>query len=518
MVARAGGVRRARIRALRPPALALAVALLAGGCAGRGELRRPAPETLPPDSPLLSATLTDGDAWLRHHLMAGEYERALELLDHPAVSRGDEVIRDLQAGLLLHHAGRYELSNRAFARAEAEIERRYTLSVSRGLLAVGVNDGRLAYTAPPSERALLPFYRMLNHLALGDLEGAAVEASKANARSAAGRSGAAAGCGETGMLAYLAGTVQTAVAEENDALVSLRQAEAAFDGCDGMIAAGPPSSLGLDLHLAARQAGVTEIAESTRARYGLGEVALSGGSLLVVVEEGFVSHRSPEALHVPIFPEEIEGLEGSDGDAVAAAAARVAARLLENAAERSLWGRSYDDIQWVQWANALSGAYVMRLAWPVTRYEPLAPARVRVVIGDEPHPLMPVGEISPLVEDDLDAQRPAMLARLITRGMVKYITAREVEKMVEGESEVGGFFAGRIVNLIANELERADTRSWSLLPDRVSIARFRLPAGRHRVRIETLGPEGELLRSLDLGEVEVVEGGLVAISERVWGN
>lgn len=513
------GVRRAREGGLRRVAFALSLALLASGCGAKGELRRPPAATLPAASPLLSATLSDGDAWLRHHLMRGEYESALELLDHPRVSARDALIRDLQAGLILHRAGEHELSNRALARAEAEIERRYTLSVSRGLAALGVNDGQMAYTAPPTERALVPFYRMLNYLAVGDLAGAAVEARKANALSAADPVSGERRCAEVGMLAYLAGTVQSVAGERNDALVSLRQAEASFAACEGETPARPPPSLGADLHFAAREAGVAEIADSARARYGIGEGSPGGGSILVVVEEGFVSHRSAQALHVPIFPEDIEGLEGGDSEALAAAAARVAARLLENAAERAVWGRSVDDLQWVQWANAIGGAYVMRLAWPVSRSEPAAPAEVRVLVGDSLHHLMPVSDISPLVEKDLEAQRPAMLARLITRGLVKYLTTRELEKMAEEErGELVGLLVGRVANLAANQLERADTRSWSLLPDRVSIARFRLPAGLHHIRIETVDRRGELLRFLDLGQIEVVEGGLVALTERVWGN
>src|SRR5690606_3275880 len=61
---------------------ALAAVLLLSGCAGRAPIPpRPPFESLPPESPLRSPTLGDSDAWIRHHLLFGEYPRALEALD-----------------------------------------------------------------------------------------------------------------------------------------------------------------------------------------------------------------------------------------------------------------------------------------------------------------------------------------------------------------------------------------------------------------------------------------------------
>jgi hypothetical protein len=498
----------------------LAVMVGVAGCSTRGgTLARPAPEMLPPGSPLLSLTLEDGDAWVRHHLMFGEYALALDLLDGSPVAPRDRLVRALQEGVVLHRAGEYERSNVALEWAEREADRRYTRSVSRGVAALGLGDRSLAYTPSPAELAMVPYYRMLNYLALGEMNGARVEARKANALVAA-RGGERGGCGEHAMLAYLAGLVQSATGERNDALVSLRVAENAYDACDADALVTPPSSLGQDLYRAARAAGIGDVADSVAARYELnGDPAEHGGDVLLLIEEGFVSHRSAQALHVPIFPEDIEGVDGEDSDGVVAAAARISARLVENLTDRAIWGHSYDDARVVQWANALSGAYVLRLAWPGVRRDPSAPAGLRVFVGDSLASVTTVGEISSLVERDLEAQQPAMLARLVARGLAKFLLARELEQKAEEEGgEVAGYIAGRLANLAANELERADTRSWSLLPDRVSLARLRLAAGRHHLRVETLSPDGEVLRSLDLGEIDVVDGGLIALSSRVWSN
>lgn len=503
----------------RTALLLLVTLLVTSGCAARGG-SLPLPETVPSGSPLLSTTLEQGDAWLRHHLMLREYAQALELLEDSRVAPRDRLVHALQAGLVLHRAGEYRRSNEVLEWAKIEADRRYTRSASRGLASLGLGDRALAYTPSPAEMAMLPFYRMLNYLALGEMEGALVEARRTNALISAAAADDSGACHEYGMLSYLAGVVQSAGGEANDALVSLRQAEDRYGRCGSDVAVTAPVRLGHDLYQAARAVGVAEVADSVALRYGLdGDASRAGGDVLLIIEEGFVAHRSAEALHVPIFPEDLEGLHGGDADAVLVAAARVTERLVQNFAERAVWGQAIDDLQWAQWANALSGAYVLRLAWPASRREPAAPAGVRVLVGDSLAAVAAVGEISTLVERDLEAQRPAMLARLVARGIARYLLAREVEQAAEDRGgELAAFVAGRLANAAANELERADTRSWSLLPERISLARLRLPEGTHRLRLETLGVDGAVLRSHDLGNVDVVAGGLVALSSRVWSN
>ena len=349
-----------------------------------------------------------------------------------------------------------------------------------------------------------------------------MEARKANALLARLERDAGDGCREDGMVLYLAGLVQRSAGELNDALVSLRQAERAFARCEGrpeVLEGG----LARDLHSAARAAGLREVADSVAARYslepGLPVSAAPTGELLLLVEEGYVAHRAEQALHVPIFPEEVEGLEGDDEDGIAEAAARIAARMLADASDRERYGRAWSDEPVVQFAAAMEGAHILRLAWPSLRMEAARPAGVRVQVGDSVLALSPAGDLSGVMHDELEGRRVATLARMVARGVTKYLVTREVERKSEKEGgEIAGFLAGRIANFAANRTEQADLRSWSLLPDRVSLARARLPEGTHRVRIQTLGRDGEVIATEEVGEVRVEPGRLVVLSRRVFGG
>lgn len=518
----------AAVRALATAGLLLVLA----ACAGRGAWPAyPSPESLPPGSPLRSRTLDRGDAWLRHYLMAGRADSAVLLLDAPDTRPGDELQRALQRGLVLHRAARFAESNAAFEYAEGEADRRLARSISQAAGSLLVSDRVMSYVPARPEMAMVPLYRMLNYLALGDRDGALVEARKANAWLERLRDGSGEPCVGEGMVLYLTGLVQRDGGEHSAALVSFRQAERAYDACLQRDAAAAPPQLGIDLYLAARAAGVGEVADSARSRYRIGALPAAPGAgtgeVVVLLEHGWVAHRAGQDIHVPIPESEIEELESGDNGAMLAAAGRITAHLTGNLLEQAWWGEAADEHPAFQVSDALAGAYILRMAWPALRLEACAPTRVRVVVagadavGAEPlsEEAVPVGDVSGGIARSFAAARPQIFTRMVGRGIAKYLATRELSQKAEKEGgEAAGWLTTRLANAAGNALERADTRSWSLLPDRVSVARFALPAGRHTLRVEVLGPDGEVRETRELGEVEVPSGATVFRSGQVWGS
>ena len=399
---------------------------------------------------------------------------------------------------------------------------RYTRSLSREVAAILVSDRVLAYTPPAGELAMVPYYRMLNYLALGDQGGALVEARKATALLERLSREPVERCNGDGLVQYVAGLVQRSAGEINDALVSLRQAERSLAACEGSSGPGAgAATVAADLFRVARAAGVTEVADSIASRYALDIdpwPAARTGELLVVVEHGFVAHRTQEALHIPIPDDDLEELKGDDDDGIARFAARVSQSLLYAQSGESGWRRRHRAYRGSSWDDALDGAYILRLAWPTYRREANGPREVRIEIGGVEVQPVPLGNVSIVMREELARERPAMLGRLVLRGLTKYLISREMEQKTEKKhGEAAGFLVGALTNLAGNQLEQADTRSWSLLPDRVSLLRMTLAAGTYPIQIEVEG-EGGLSRVHDLGEVTVEAGGLAVVRERVWAR
>lgn len=506
--------------ALAGPVLALALA----ACAGPGAYpAMPAPETLPANSPLLSQSLGRTDAWLRRYVMEGKPDSAVRMLDAASKVRPrDELVRQLQLGLVYHYAGKWEASNAAFEWAEREAEQRWSKRLTEQVGELVVNDAVAGYVPPAGEMALIPYYRMLNYLALGASDGALVEARKAS--DWLGRLGNDRDpCVGDGFVHYLAGLAFRGAGERNDALVSYRNAERSFGACAEKDEAGAPEWLGDELWHAAMDAGVRSVADSAAARYRLSHLATrpdpGSAELVVFVENGWVAHRASADVHVPIFPDEVDGVDGNNAGQVAEAAGRVIAHLLGNLQEQAYWGEALDDRPEFQVAAAADGAYVMKLAWPEYRLEASNAPAVRVVVDSQAVDAPVVEDLSAVMLRGWQAQRPAAFARMVGRGIVKFLAAHQLERHARKKGgEAAGWITGRLANLGANVLERADTRGWTLLPDRIAVARFTLPAGEHAVRLEVLDGSGAVAQTLELGRITLHPRGTLVLNRRVWGD
>ncbi len=461
----------------------------------------------------------DGDIRLRQYLVAGQPDSALRLLAPRKRDTRDGLLLELQRAVVLHEARQYAASNQALERAEAEIDRRFTRSVGRAAGSMIVNDGVLAYLPSAPERAMIPYYRMLNYWALGLNEGALVEARKAGTLLARREPPKTGGCWGAGLLSYVSGQVFAAGGERNHALVSLRQADRAYDDCTGSAGVSPPPQLGRDLFRAARALGLRDVAEAAARRYGVADAPDSAktGDLIVLVEHGFVAHRTHQDIHVPILGDELKAMESEEGDSVAAAIGRASARLLRNLVQQAEWGYAYDEAPGVQWADAMEGAYIFKLAWPAYRLDAHRAAAARVIVNDQVVAAPAAEDLSAGAVRAWESQRAAVLGRAVARGLVKFQLARKAERKAEKQGgETAGWIVGRLANVAGNLSERADTRGWTLLPDQISVARLALAPGSHRVRLETLGATGEVIGEMDLGMVNVRRGGRTLLSRRVW--
>ena len=120
--------------------------------------------------------------------------------------------------------------------------------------------------------------------------------------------------------------------------------------------------------------------------------------------------------------------------------------------------------------------------------------------------------------DEFEDKLGGILVKAVARTALKYELARGIEKELDKENELLGDIAFLTANAVAALLERADTRSWHLLPDEVSVVRLRLPPGTHplTLEVETGGSGGTGTRWIDLGQVNVRDGSVHVLSARVW--
>ncbi len=358
-------------------------------------------------------------------------------------------------------------------------------------------------------------------------------------------------------LRYFAGSVFEAAAETNDAAVAYRHvwperdrdAEARgevvvqavpVDGGDARSVAAADSVLWPALLHAGTAA--------TRARSGLGEV-------VVFLESGFVAHRVERSVTIPLYTEEASALTDTDADVRFAAASCVAARgfgdvwdfaRLEGYETRA-WETGPDGRCLVRGARRrgdvdVDELYVMRIAWPemwrASYLSPWSPAWGALAVVTPAAALPPdegptdpvfdsprrrstragsglVADVSGSVTEEFEGQLGSILVKTVARTAAKYATVKAVEDLVEKEDETLADILGIVANAAVALLERADTRSWHLLPSDLSVTRLRLPAGRYALSVVP-DRQSRGVGRLDLGEITVRPGRVHVLGTRSW--
>jgi hypothetical protein len=129
---------------------------------------------------------------------------------------------------------------------------------------------------------------------------------------------------------------------------------------------------------------------------------------------------------------------------------------------------------------------LFRVAWPEYRDEgslPASPTRFSGFVPDRAGGSSPVGEptvlsgdVSSSVRDEFHRDAPLVIARALLRGVLKHEISKAIEKEVSEEDETLGEVAGVLARAAGAILERADTRSWHLLPARLDVTVLRAPA------------------------------------------
>lgn len=115
---------------------------------------------------------------INYMAVTGRYDRALSVLERHKKDYGERnhLLYLLDKGLVLHYAGEYRESIKAFEEAKKEYDKLLTASLSKEALSWAWNDYVLPYRGEDFERVLINIFQALNYAALKDWEEALVEA------------------------------------------------------------------------------------------------------------------------------------------------------------------------------------------------------------------------------------------------------------------------------------------------------------------------------------------------------
>lgn len=398
----------------------------------------------------------------------GAYPAAIGALDRAIGAGADDALPSklgregplvlLERGTLLQATDAYDTSARDWSAADEGLEWLDLSGDAIGTIGEYIySDSAGTYRSPPSERLALNGLNLLNYLAAGDLSGAAVEARRYTVqREYLDGLGVAYG---SPLGAYLAGFVFERRGEADRALRYYDEARAG--GASPGALREPVTRL--LAHSAYRPPGLVALA-------GDGGGAPGGPALptelMVVVASGRVPYKVPERIPV--------------GAAVGLAGTYVTG-----------------DIAWLDRGIA---KFVV--------YPELVPGRPgagpdAISVDGASVPARAVDAIAADVRREYEIAKPRIIAAALSRMIAR---AAASEGVRAAASDAGGWasVAAILVEGTLVALDRPDTRSWTLLPARVDVARRTVAPGRHEVAVEVSGESRQY-------SVDVPEGGFAVV-------
>lgn len=415
----------------------------------------------------------------RQALMDGNFVKAFAWRDD------DALLQSLTTGVAAFYAKQYARSAAVLDTAALLADDRITASLSRNGLALVTNDMARPYQARRTERLFIPYYAMLAYVQLGAWEDAAVEARRVVSLLAQYGDDREAGEGDVhGAMQHIAGAVFERTGALDDARVAYRAAHT-------LRAALPEASLG--------------------------RPGASDGELLLVVERGFVAHRTTETFEAFIG--------GSDRDSLRLAGdghRRTVWRIANRAGAGAVHSRSATSTM-----SSVSSIlrdqskrdehrdddndrdYRVTVAYPALRRSPRPwGGALRLAVDDR---VIDAMEVASLVDDatasDADRERTSIAVRAVARAVAKYAVTKAVE-------DKSGKVMGTIANIGGVLLERADVRSWHVLPQEITLLRVRVPAGTRAVRVQA--GDDWAMRTVEIGDLVVRPGELTIMPVRLW--
>ncbi|VAW53110.1 hypothetical protein MNBD_GAMMA06-1970 [hydrothermal vent metagenome] len=393
---------------------------------------------------------------MRDGLLTGHPEKSLAVAEKEDIDQ-KEIIASLDKGMLRRINQDYTRSNQIFEVAKQEIKKLYGFSITENLASVTINETLRGYEGDRYEQLLLHAYMAMNYIQLGQVDGARVEMLQANVKMMEWGDEPE----EDAFLRYLEGLIYESLGEDDSALISYRKAYIVYKEKGGEQYPVTPKLIKKDLlRLLALEGLNSEYElykkEFNMANYKPGKRNKNFGELVVILNNGLAPIRNETA--VQIFSTEVE--------------------------------------------------HNLRVAFPVYNQSKQRLHASRISVGKKQLTLETVEDIDALARYSLEQAMPGIMARATARAVVKYNT----QKTASDKSGIAGLLM-TVTNIVT---ERADTRSWSTLPQEIQLQRVVLPVGEYPLRIELMNAAGRVIDVIE--EMVVIKPEQISFVIKHWNT
>ncbi|ALO33677.1 hypothetical protein CMT41_02325 [Colwellia sp. MT41] len=430
----------------------------------------------------------------------GDFSQALALVPERSESNGTYNLSLLEKARLEFLASQHQQSQQDFAQVYRHVqqaEQAAKIQLSRGLeniAAVISNDNATRYDIPYYEQSMLHSYQALNYLSQHDLSGALVEIRRANLvqnkalranqkalydsqQKMANKGVSAASLAskypsmstaigevkngfQNAYTFYLSGVLYEAAGQANDAYIDYKKALEIYPGNvtvqQDVWRLANSLAMDNDIQLFKKRfadditKGLSQ-GHSQGYSQGISQTAQQkspSGQLVVLVEQGIINSKQEVSIHLPIFT-------------------------------------SHNDVRFYSLAlpryqNRLRHYSGLSLSYQGKRYQSQEIVRLQSLAAKQ-------------LQDEMPA--------IVTRQVIRLIAKEEIrQQMSRKGGDIGNILAA-IYNIAS---EKADTRSWSTLPDSIHILRMDFAPGTHEVEMNINGNKSTVTFEINEGRQTLI--------------
>ncbi|MCZ6672689.1 MAG: hypothetical protein O7C75_07095 [Verrucomicrobia bacterium] len=379
----------------------------------------------------------------------------------------------LERAMLLQALGEFEWSARDISAAETELEFLDLKMDTAGNIGKYIfNDSAEVYKTQPTERLALNAMNMLNYLAMGNVEGAAVESRRFTVTREYLASIDTQNHGAFG--SYLAGFVFEQLGETDRAL---RYYEEALDAGDLQALREPVVRLSQSGSYEGRKLKkyLNELDDS---KSSVRKVPTSGGQangeILVVIGLGRVPYKI--AKRIPI------------GKAVGIGSLYITGN-----------------------PNVLAYSALKVVTYPELVERPKRVTSATVMVGGRSIPVELITDLGKEITREYEEIKPKIIGAALTRMIARAAAAEGARAAARQKGGAVALLAALGTEAALLGLDKPDTRSWTFLPNKVYVCRTSVPPGQHELRINLQASPSENRILL----VDVAPGGFNVIAIRV---
>ncbi|HVN84693.1 MAG TPA: hypothetical protein VMW17_07605 [Candidatus Binatia bacterium] len=399
------------------------------------------------------ATYTDHIRDASLSTAAGNYEGGLSDLNKvlgvqstdelPDDWSGDRPLAALDRGTLQQALTRYPASARDLSGAEQVLELLDMKTDPVGTLGAYIySDSVKTYRTPPSERLALNALNLLNYLAVGDLNGAAVEARRFQVMRDYLDSESIKADQPARLGTFLAGFVFERRGEADRALRYYEETLAL-----GPLPALDPAIVRLTRTNPYRGPHIKEILARNAANKA---DPVPPCELLIVLSLGRVPHKEPKRIPVGVAV----GLAGTFASG---------------------------DVDWLKYGAGKVVVYPELVATPSALGEP------EVSVDGGPVRIEPLVDLGATVRQEYEEAKPKIIAAALTRMAARGGAAEGIRAAGKQQSSLLGDILAILFESTMVALDRPDTRSWTMLPNQVLVVRLPVSPGQHGVEVKFPG-------------------------------